>query len=189
MNKLNDREKRTITIGIVAAAAILIFTVGTRGYDHWQTVRSSLNTARRQLNEVALSPAQRAGLAAIVPVAELPMAEEQQKFLFRDKLHEQLKKAGIKVEPLTIKPARRKVGLPFQIVQIQCKGKCNFDQLLGFLASLDENPYLVGVDELSFKFDPKQNPEQRKDLELSFTVSTFVQPSLNVSPMKTTLLQ
>ena len=189
MKKLHDREKRTVTMGIVAAVAILVFTVGTKGYDHWQSVRQSLHAARRQLDEVTPSPAKQAGLLAIVPVAELPVAEDKQKFLFRDKLHEQLKKAGIKVEPLTIKPARRKAGLPYQIVQIECKGKCKFDQLLGFLATLNENPYLVGVDELTFKFDPKQKPEQRKDVEVALTVSTFVSPSLNASPARATLLQ
>ena len=189
MKKLNDREKRTVAIGIVAAVAILIFTVGARGYDHWQEVRSSLASARRQLDDVALSPAKQAGLLAIVPTAELPIAEEKQKFLFRDKLNEQLKKAGIKVEPLTIKPARRKAGLPYQIVQIQCRGKCTFDQLLGFLAAVNENPYLVGVDELAFKCDPKQNPEQRKEVEVTFTVSTFVQPPPNALTARTSLLQ
>lgn len=189
MRKLNEREKRIVAGGVVAAAAILVLAFGTKGYDRWQSVRSSLNSARRQIADVTVDPVKQAGLLSIVPVAELPAPEDKQRFLFRDKLYEQLKKAGIKVEPLTIRPARRKAGLPYQVVLIECKGKCSFDQLLAFLATLNENPYLVGVEELRFKCDPKQAAEQRKEIEINLTVSTFVQSGSNAPQTSAALLQ
>ncbi len=174
--KLTQREKRSVVVGLVAAVAILAFTFGSKGFDRWQNVRASLKSARAKLKDVAIDPVKQAGLISIVPVANLPEVEDKQKFLFRDKLHEQLKKAGIKVEPLTIQAARRKTDLPYRILTIKCKGKCNFDQLLDFLATLNENPYLVGVEELRFKCDTKEPPEKRKEIEIDLTVSTFVKP-------------
>ena len=112
----------------------------------------------------------------MVPVFETPQAEEKQKFLFRDKLHEQLKKAGINTEPLQFLPVRKPEGVSYKVLKIKCKGKCKFDQLLDFLANLKENPYLVGVEELQIQCDTKEPPEKRKDkeIEIDLTVSTFV---------------
>jgi hypothetical protein len=172
--KLTQRETRTLIIGAISAVAILAFTYGTKGFDRWQATRASLELARAKLEEVTVDPVKQAGLLSIVPVVELPKPEDQQKFLFRDRLYEQLKKAGVKTEPLTILPSRRKVGLPYRVLLIRCKGKCKFDQLLNFLASLNENPYLVGVEELRFKCDTKQPADKRKEIEIELTVSTFV---------------
>ncbi|MHC4521175.1 MAG: hypothetical protein ACYTAS_21480 [Planctomycetota bacterium] len=133
--------------------------------------------ARSKLDDVAIDEMKQAGLLSIVPAAETPQLEEKQKFLFRDRLHEQLKKAGIKTEPLTILAARRKKGFPYKILRIKCRAKCKFDQLLGFLAALPENPYLVGIEELRIECDAKQPADKRKDVEIDLTVSTFVQPA------------
>jgi hypothetical protein len=175
--ELKQREKRTLIVGAISAVAILAFTFGTKGFDRWQEVRASLKSARAKLKEVTLDEAKQAGLLSIVPVAELPGSEDKQKFLFRDKLHEQLKKAGIKTEPLTILPSRKKAGIPYRVLLIKCKGKCNFEQLLDFLAALNENPYLVGIEELRFRCDTKKPPDKRKEVEIDLTVSTFVEPS------------
>jgi hypothetical protein len=173
--QLNEREKRLLVIGAVSVVVILALSYGLDGLDHWKQVRASLNAARAQLDDVAVDEAKQAGLLSIVPAAETPELEEKQKFLFRDRLHEQLKKAGIKTEPLTILAARRKSNLPYQVLKIKCRAKCKFEQLLGFLASLQENPYLVGVEELRIECDAKQPAEKRKDIEIDLTVSTFVQ--------------
>ena len=52
----------------------------------------------------------------------------------------------------------------------------SLDQLLDFLSNLNENPYLVGVEELRIQCDTKEPPEKRKDkeIEIDLTVSTFV---------------
>jgi hypothetical protein len=172
--RLNQREIRVIQLGGICAVAILAFTYGATWMEHWAEVRASLATARSQLDDLAADRTRQAGVLSIVPVFEPPQEEEKQKFLFRDKLYEQLKKAGIKNEPLAFLATRRTKNAPFTVLRIKCKGKCRFDQLLDFLASLKDNPYLVGVEELSVQCDTKEPPEKRKDVEIDLTVSTFV---------------
>lgn len=166
-----------LVIGAVSVVAIFALRYGLDGLDHWKEVRASLRLARQKLDDVAVGQAKEAGLATIVPVAEMPQLEEEQKFLFRDRLHEQFKKAKIRTDPLTILPARTKAGIPYKVLRIKCVGKCQFDQLLDFLAALPENPYLVGVEELRVKCDTKQPPEKRKDVEIELVVSSFVRSS------------
>ena len=172
--KLTQRERRTLILGLLAAVAIVALNFGLDGYDRWQKVRESLQRHRQKLQEVVVDERKQAGLLSIVPVAETPVLEEEQKFLFRDRLHEQLKKAGIKTEPLTILAARKKGNFPYKILRIRCRGKCKFEQLLSFLATSRENPYLVGIEELRIECDTKKPPEQRKDVDIDLTVSTFV---------------
>lgn len=173
--KLTQRDRRVLLIGAVAAVAILALKFGLDGLDRWREVRTSLKSARAKLDEVVIDERKQAGLLSIVPVLEMPQLEEKQKFLFRDRLHEQLKKAGIKTEPLTILAARKKAGIPYKILRIKCTGKGRFEQLLDFLAALPENPYLVGIEELRFDCDATKRADQRKEVEIEMTVSTFVQ--------------
>jgi hypothetical protein len=155
--------------------AILAFTYGATWLEHWREVRASLAAAKSDLDGLAGDSAKRAAVLSIVPVFEPPRSEETQKFLFRDKLYEQLKKAGIKNEPLTFLATRTTRNAPYGVLRIKCKGKCQFDQLLDFLAALKENPYLVGVEELNVQCDTKEPPEKRKEVEIDLTVSTFVE--------------
>lgn len=174
--KLNAREKQMLLLGAASAVVIFALTYGSKGYDRWSQARATLAAAKRKLNEVETDKSRQIALATIVPVAEIPQVEDKQKFLFRDKLYEQLKAAGIKAEPLQFLPLRKPRGLSYRVIKIKCKGKCKFDQLLEFLANLKENPYLVGVEELRIQCDTKEPPEKRKDkeIEIDLTVSTFV---------------
>lgn len=174
--KLNPREKNMLLLGAASAVVIFLFTYGSKGYDHWSAARLSLASAQRKLSEIQMDKSQQIALATMVPVVETPQVEDKQKFLFRDKLHEQFKKAGIKTEPLQFLPVRKPRGLSYRVLKIKCKGKCKFDQLLNFLSNLKENPYLVGVEELRIQCDAKEPPEKRKDkdIEIDLTVSTFV---------------
>ena len=172
--KLTEREIRILIIGLLSAVAIVALKFGLDGYDYWLEVRRSLQSHRTKLKDVVIDETKQAGLLSIVPVAETPQVEEKQKFLFRDRLHEQLKKAGIKTEPLTILAARKKLGLPYKVLRIRCRGKCKFDQMLNFLAAVQENEYLVGIEELRLECDAKQPAEKRKDVEIDLAVSTFV---------------
>ena len=106
---------------------------------------------------------------SIVPVFEMPQVEEEQKFLFRDKLSEQLQKAGIRNKPLQIQPGRKSPQSGYKLLLVRCSATCQFAQVLDFLARLNENPYLVGIEEFKIKCDPKK----RGEVELDFTVSTF----------------
>jgi hypothetical protein len=162
-----------LEVGVIAALAILSFTFGPRVLKGWREARAALAAARSRLGEVETDAMRQAGLLSIVPACQAPEPEEKQKVLFRDKLHEQLKKVGIKTEPLQTMGARRVSGVPYKVLKVKCKGKCKFEQLLDFLAGLKENPYLVGVEELKVVCDTKEPPDKRSQVEIDLTVSTF----------------
>ncbi len=176
--KLNEREKRILLIGVVAVVAIAVLGYGTRGLDRWNKNRVSLTAAKKKLGEVETDKAKLAGLMTLVPAFETPQAEEKQTTLFREKLLEQLKKAGINPEPPQPLPGKKMMvaGASYRVVKIKCKAKCKLDQMLDFLANLKENPYCVGVEELQIRCDTKEPPEKRKDkdVEMDLMVSTFV---------------
>lgn len=170
INRLSQREKRTIKIGAVCAAVILAMMFGTRWFDHWGQVKASLRQMKAKLDVIDVDEATQAGLMSIVPTFEMPQSEEKQKFLFRDKFNGQLKKGGIKSEPLQIPPVGRAQQAGYKLLRLKCIGKGKFEQVLDLLANLKENPYLVGIEEMRIQCDPKK----RQEVELELTVSTFV---------------
>ncbi|MHC4160489.1 MAG: hypothetical protein ACYSSO_15605 [Planctomycetota bacterium] len=170
MRRLNQKEKRTLKFGVVCAVAIVMFSFGTRWLGHWSQRRSLLAGIQNKLDNIDVSDAKQAGLMSIVPVFEMPEKEEIQKFLFRDKFNEQLKKAGIKSEPLQILPAAKSPVGGYELLRLKCSAKCKFAQALDLLANLKENPYLVGIEEFKIECDQKK----RQDVKLDITVSTFV---------------
>jgi hypothetical protein len=181
--KLNERDRRFLIAGAAIAVAVVALNFGPRWIDHWQHVRASLDALQSKMKDMP-DEKQRANLLSIVPKLEIPQPEEKQKFLFRDRLHEQLKKAGItNMEPLSFLPPHKKVGA-YRTLLVKCKGKCRFDQLLDFLAVLKENEYLMGVEELRIQCDPKKPPEQRQEIDLDMTVSTLVQDMVAKTLMK-----
>ena len=129
-----------LLLGAAAAVVIFVFTYGSKGYDHWSQARATLAAAKRKLGEVETDKNRQAALATMVPVFETPQVEDKQKFLFRDKLHEQLKKAGINTEPLQFLPVRKPKGASYKVLKIKCKGKCKLDQLLDFLVEPEREP-------------------------------------------------
>lgn len=169
IEKLSEKEKRTLKIGAVCVAAILVFVFATKWLGHWGQVRKSLAVETDKLKVIDVDEAKRAGLLSIVPVFETPQTEEKQKFLFRDKLNEQLKQAGIRSEPLQVLPTGKSREAGYKLLRVKCSGKCRFAQILDLLAGLNENPYLVGIEEMRIKCDTKN----RQEIELDLTVSTF----------------
>jgi hypothetical protein len=174
IERLSQREKRTLKIGGVLVAAILVFAFGTKWIDDWRETRNSLAEIRAKLKVIDVDEAKQAGLFSIVPVFEMPQVEEKQKILFRDKLDEQLKRAGIRSEPLQVLPVAKARQAGYKSLRLKCTAKCKFGQVLDLLARLKENPYLVGIEEMRIKCDTKKPPGQRQDVELNLTVSTFV---------------
>ena len=170
MRGLNQKEKRTLKFGAVCAVAIVTLTFATKWLGHWKQVRGSLAGINNKLENIDVSDAKRAGLMSIVPVFEMPDKEETQKFLFREKFNEQLKKARIKSEPLQILPAAKSPVAGYKLLRLKCSAKCRFGQALDLLANLKENPYLVGIEEFKIECDQKK----RQDVKLDITVSTFV---------------
>jgi hypothetical protein len=177
--KQTQREVRILVFGGVAALGIVALHFGLKGLDRWREVRVSLKAARRQLETVTVDPVKQAALLSIVPVAEMPELEEKQQFLVRDRVYEQLKKAGVKTEPLAILGTKKKLALPYDVMRVKCSGKCELPQLLDFLAASPENPHLVGIEELRIRCDTKEPPEKRKQIEIDLVVSAFVRrPSI-----------
>ncbi|MCU0917544.1 MAG: hypothetical protein MUC88_23710 [Planctomycetes bacterium] len=182
VRQLNPREGRMLLVGLVLAGAILVLTYGAKGIDRWSRSRSALADAKKKLADVETDKTKLAGLLSLVPVFETPGPEEKQKSLFREKLYEQLKKAGVSAElqPPLLGKRLSVGGATYRVLKIKCKAKGKFDQLLDFLANLKENPYFVGVEELYLRCDTKEPPEKRKDkiAEIDLVVSTLVREGI-----------
>jgi hypothetical protein len=167
--KLNEKDTRALKLGAVGAAAILVFFLGSKFQARWAQAKTKKLELEHKLDAIDVDKAREAGLMAIVPVLQMPQVEDQQKFLFRDKLSEQLQRAGIRNKPLQLEPTKRSSYAGYKLLLVKCSATCRFSQVLDFLARLDENPYLVGVEEFRIKVDPKK----RENVQLEFTVSTF----------------
>ncbi len=170
IEKLSQRDIRVLKIGAVCVAAIFVFVFASEWLDRWTKARASLAEVKNKLELIDVDKHKRDGLLSIVPVFEMPQKEETQRFLFRDKLNEQLKEAGIKNQPLQVASIGRSGQAGYRLLRLKCSAKCRFTQVLDLLSSLKENPYLVGVEELRIKCDSKK-PEE---VDLDLTVSTFV---------------
>lgn len=168
--KLSQRDKRALKLGAICAAAIPMIALAAVWLEDWAEVRKSLDAKKVQLAIISPSNVKQEGLLSIVPVFEMPQKEEEQKYPFREKFREQLKKAGIKSKPLQILRRRKSQESGYKLLCLKCTGKCNFGQVLDLLARLKENPYLVGIEEFEIKCDPKK----RQEFELNLTVSTYV---------------
>jgi hypothetical protein len=167
--KLSQKDMRALKLGAVGAVIILVFVFGSAAHERWTKAKTNGAVLRSKLDVINVDKAKRAGLMSIVPVFEMPQVEEEQKFLFRDKLSEQLNKAGIRSKPLQVQAGRKSPQSGYSLLLVKCNATCKFDQLLDFLSRLNENPYLVGIEELKIKCDPKK----RGEVELNLTVSTF----------------
>jgi hypothetical protein len=169
IEKLGKRERRALMIGAACAAAILMVALGTKWFEDWGKTRKELAETRAKLKRISVDEAKQAGLFSIVPVFEMPKAEQDQELLFRDKLNEQLKKVGIRSEPLQALPMQ---ALPstqgqadYKLLRLKCSAKCQFMQVLDLLAELKQNPYLVGIEEMRIKVatTTRQQPGQRPE--------------------------
>ena len=110
INKLNEKDIRALKLGGLAAVIILLFVVGTEWRDSWAAARIKGDQLQAKLDAIDVDKIKEAGLASIVPVFEMLKAEDEQSFLFRDKLSEQLKKAGINFRALLTERCRTSGG-------------------------------------------------------------------------------
>ena len=170
IEKLSQRDVRILKIGAVCIAAILLFVFTSDWLTHWANVRKEITQLENQLELINIDKAKQAGLMSIVPVFIMPQEEGVQKFLFIDKLTEQLKNAGIKNTPLQVASVGKSGQAGYKLLRLKCSAKCRSTQVLDLFATLKENPCLVGVEELRIRCD-KKNPQ---DVEMDLTVSTFV---------------
>jgi len=171
INKLTDKDIRALKLGAIGAVVILLFVLGSGWRDRWAAAKAKGAQLQAKLNAIDIDKAKQAGLTSIVPAFEMPKVEDEQSFLFRDKLSEQFKKAGIKNKPLQVQTSRKSPLTGYNLLLVKCSAKCRFSQVLDLLSRLNENPYLVGIEEFKIK---KADPKKPQDLELNLTVSTFV---------------
>lgn len=177
MKNMKEQDKRALLRGAPLVAAILLYVLLLDPlYEHWDQVRGKLDVQQTKLNALGYEPdasakAKWAGVLKKVPTFAGPQQEDVQRLLFKKQCNEQLKKAGVKVKNLQyVSRAKRQRGVSYKLLSLQCKGSCKQDQMLAMLAGLNENPYLVGVEEMRIKV----NPKKRQEMELSITLSTFV---------------
>ena len=168
--KLSPKDIRALKIGVLCAAGIFVFWVASKVFDRLKEAQTSTALLNNKLELIDVDKAKQSGLVSIVPKFEMPISEEDQKFLFLEKLTEQFKKAGIQNQPLQVasKTTSKKDG--YQMLRLKCSATCRLTQALDFLANLKDNPYLVGIEELRLRIDKKKPQEVAMDL----TVSTFV---------------
>lgn len=170
IDKLTEKDIRALKLGAVGAALILLFVLGSKWHDRWAAAKTKDAALKAKLNVIDIDKIKQAGLTSIVPAFEMPTVEDEQSFLFRDKLSEQFKKAGIKNKPLLVQASRKSPRTGYDLLLVKCNAKCTFSQVLDFLAKLNENPYLVGIEEFRIKKGDQKKPQE---LELDLTVSTF----------------
>jgi hypothetical protein len=170
MMKLNEKDKRALKIGALLAVAILVFVFGSKWRGRWAQARAKGAALSAKLDAIDVNKARQKGLMSLVPAFEMPEIEAEQKFLFREKLNDQLKKAGINSEVIQIQTARKSPLAGYKLLHLTCNAKCKFSQVLDLLTRLNENPYLVGIEEFKIKVDAKK----RQEVQLNLTVSTFV---------------
>jgi len=169
INKLSEKDIRAIKIGAVAAVIIAVLIFGSALNGRWKKAKTKGSVLKAKLDAIDVDQIKQAGLMSIVPVIEMPKIEEEQKFLFRDKLSEQFNRAGIRNKPLQVQAGRKSPQAGYKLLLVKCNATCRFSQVLDLLARLNENPYLVGIEELKIKCDPKKKGE----VELDLVVSTF----------------
>jgi len=170
IEKLSQKDIRALKFGALGVAVVLVLVFASEFLDRWAEARSSLALLEDKLELINPDKVKQAGLMSIVPVFEMPQKEETQKFLFRDKLTEQLKKARINNKPLLELASKKSPQAGYKLLRFKCSATCRFDQVLDLLANLKENPYLVGLEELRITCDKKKPQE----VEMDLTVSTFV---------------
>lgn len=168
--KMSEKDIRTLKLGAIGAGLILVFFCASKWLGHWKEVRAEIAAIKGKLEAINVEKARQEGLLSIVPVLEMPVAEEEQTLLFRDRLREQFKQARINNKPLQIlSTGKTRVG-GYRTTRLECSAKCNLGQLLDFLARLNENPYLLAVEEMRIRTD-KKKPQ---DVEVDLTFSTLV---------------
>jgi hypothetical protein len=169
MQKLSQKDIKTLKMGVLGVGLILVLFGAMKWMEHWKQVRVEIADIKEKLNTIDVEKSKQAGVMSIVPVFEMPQAEEQQTFAFRNKLRDQFKQAGINNKPLRVLTTGKTRLGGFKLVRVDCSAKCRFTQLMDFLARLNENPYLVGVEEMRIRCD-KKSPQ---DVDVDITFSTL----------------
>jgi len=173
---LNDRNKRALIILGVSVAAILGFRyVVSPAMDQWDADKELLGEKQEQLallSSIINPTAKQKNINDVVPAFEVPATEDDQRVLFARKFNEQLKQAGVSFgsQKYTIK-GKKLASSGLKPLKYECKkGGGNFNQIVTLLEKLDENPYLLSVEELKLQCGKKK----REKMTITMTLSTLI---------------
>ena len=75
MQKLTERDKRTIKLGALCAVGIVMFYFGSKWHEKWSDARAGAKMKQAQIESLNMSNARRAGILSIVPAFEMPQKE------------------------------------------------------------------------------------------------------------------
>lgn len=178
--RLTDRDKRTLWLGAVSSVFILGLVYVPRLAGHWRKMRSEMHAMERILLQIQNpKSAKQRSLDARVPMYKMPTTADAQAFLFRDKLTEQIKKAGLKEVPLQTTFSKKSQAGGYQPLYVSYAGQCSFDKLLKLLVDLKTNPYYVGIEALKIEADPKKPAQGRQEMTIELTLTTLAKKTLS----------
>jgi hypothetical protein len=169
LNNMNEKDKKTIKTGAIAAAAIIILIGTMQGYSKWNAKKDEDKKLTSNIRTLDIPDSAYNKLRSDVPVFQFPQDEQTQKENFRTELEEEFKSVRIETKPWEEVLTKQTTSGTYGKLYLKTNGTCRFQQILDLLAVLKENPYLVGVEELHIDCDP-QNPQQAT---FNIKVSTF----------------
>ena len=177
LEKLNPKDVRALKLGAIGIAAMIVFLFIL---DLKTNVKVSFDAMKTKLSALAaidMTEAKYTALKNVVPVFEMPEEKEKQKFLFQDSLNGQLKKANINSQPWQEIGGKSTLKTGNEVLRLKTSGKCNITQLFDLLVNLKENPYLIGIEELTINRDTKN----KQQVDFDITVSTPVKNTRGLS--------
>ncbi|QQE11157.1 hypothetical protein JD969_16900 [Planctomycetota bacterium] len=160
---LEQRDKRTLFLGAIALAVMLLFTyVAMPMFDHWREMSTQLNAAEVKMveyqQELLRIKSKTATLESIYGKCiknELPTTDEaRQKYFkaFERLLQESgIRKRVVNAQPIKPFPGNRNL----QLVGIKIKGQCKPDRLLQCMSKMNEFEKLVLIDNVQIAKMPK----------------------------------
>ena len=89
LEKLNEKDVKTLKMGAIGVVAILIFLAALSGFEKWTKARQSYKTLDQQLKDLDTDKIKQSGLLSIVPVFEMPVDKESHKVLLREEMVQQ----------------------------------------------------------------------------------------------------
>jgi hypothetical protein len=170
--KMNEKDKNTIKKGGIAAVVVVVLVVAVQVYGNWNKEKAEYNSIENQLRILNVPESARKKTLEAVPVFLMPKDEQNQKTLFRNSLDQLFEQLGIYTDPwqeVTTTKTPIMTGAGYGALRLKASGSCRFVQIFNLLASLKQNPYHVGIEELHIECDP-QNPQQA---DFSIQVSTI----------------
>ena len=167
--KLSEKDKKTLKMGGIGAVVVIVLVFGTQGYSNWNRKKTEYNALDTKLKSLNVTDSARERLMYSVPIFQMPKDEQTQKTDFRSYLDKQFDGLGIVTSPWQETPTKTSLLAGYELLCLNSKGSCRFEQILYLLADLKTNPYLAGIEALHIECDP-QNPQQAT---FDITLSTF----------------